>query len=93
MNVRILLSFLAPILEVKWLAGYRSQILGALYAITVLLQGFGLLDNYWDQAEMLKGAVVGFMPMTMAAKITKATRAAEDAKKAVVTENGPPSPQ
>lgn len=81
MGMKILMSFL----EMKFLEGYRSQVLGALYGVTVLLQASGLLDKYWDMAEAIKGTVVALMPMTMAAKITKATAAAQDAKTAIDT--------
>lgn len=82
MNARVLLSFLGPLLELKFLEGYRSQLLGLIYGAVVMLQGMGYADSWWDVAEMVKGGVVMLMPATMAAKITKTQRAAEDAKAA-----------
>ena len=68
---------LLRLLSLEAVAGYRSQILGLLYAVIVGLQGLGYLDNYWDTAEMAKGAVVGLMPLTMTAKLTKLLEAIE----------------
>lgn len=77
MNLQYILT---RVLELKFIEGYRSQILGILYALIVLLQGQGYLDDYWDRAEQVKGAIFGLMSLTMTGKFNRVLAAIQGKK-------------